>query len=286
MTLSLNDFINKYNGHGLDFDGVYGYQCLDLMHGYITEVLGLSGSVLAAPTAYQAYVNGDPNFTKIGNTLEAIPQAGDIMFWTPNVDGVGSAGHVAVFISGNNTSFLSFDQNWPEGSVCHEQPHNYNAVAGWLRYNGSAPAPQGDDDMITDQGQADLLFATTLHKVDQAGAAGFIGQKWVDALTTIEQSADHDTQDKELQDYPNQVSKVADLTAQNQAQQAQIDALNAQLSGSGTPAPVDPAPSVPTPPVDSSPSPQPTPTPPVTPAPTTFWGKLMALLNHIIIGNK
>jgi hypothetical protein len=139
--MSLNDFIAKYNGHGLDFDGAYGFQCMDLMHGYITEVLGLPGNVLAAPTAFQAYEAGDDHFDRIPNTPEGIPQPGDIMFWNTSV---GAAGHVAVFISGNANSFISFDQNWPAGSICHEQPHNnYHGVAGWLRLKGASA--QGEE---------------------------------------------------------------------------------------------------------------------------------------------
>lgn len=128
--MSLSEFINKYNGKKIDFDGYYGAQCMDLMHFYIVEVLGLGRNVLTAPTAFQAYQNGDGNFEKLNNTSAAVPQAGDIIFWNTKV---GPAGHAAVFVEGDVNSFRSFDQNWPVGAGCHIQNHNYFGVAGWLR---------------------------------------------------------------------------------------------------------------------------------------------------------
>ena len=131
--MTLSDFIAKYNGKIVDTDLAYGGQCMDLMHQYIVDVLGLPLSLFAAPTAYEAYKGAnDSRFTKTDNTPTGVPQAGDIMFWNTTV---GSAGHVAIFVSGDANSFTSFDQNWPTGSLCHEQPHDYKGVAGWLHFN-------------------------------------------------------------------------------------------------------------------------------------------------------
>lgn len=134
--ISLDDFIKKYDGKGIDFDGAYGNQCMDLMHFYCVEVLGISdGKVLAAPTAAQVFSNfegvkGFQMFDKVVNTPDGVPSKGDIMFWNTTV---GSAGHVAVFVDGDANSFRSFDQNWPVGSKCHIEKHTYKGVAGWLR---------------------------------------------------------------------------------------------------------------------------------------------------------
>lgn len=128
--MSFDEFISKFNGQGVDTDNAYGFQCMDLMHRYVVDVLGLDLGLFAAPTAYQAYQGAsDARFDKIDNTPTGVPQKGDIMFWNTSV---GSAGHVAVFISGDTNSFKSFDQNWPTGSKCHVQDHDYKGVAGWL----------------------------------------------------------------------------------------------------------------------------------------------------------
>lgn len=128
--MTLNDFVKKYDGKEVDTDGYYGGQCMDLMHRYIVDVLGYDLSLFAAPTAYQAYKTADDDrFDKIANSATNVPEPGDIVFWNT---GVGSAGHVAIFISGDEDNFKSFDQNWPTGSFCHVQDHNYKSVAGWL----------------------------------------------------------------------------------------------------------------------------------------------------------
>lgn len=135
--ISFDQFISKWNGKGIDFDGAYGYQCMDLMHQYIVEVLGLSDPrILAAPAAKDVYLRfpnvfGSAYFHKIDNTPTGIPEKGDIMFWGT---GLGPYGHVSIYTGGDVMKFKSFDQNFPLGSKCHTQDHNYRGVLGWLRF--------------------------------------------------------------------------------------------------------------------------------------------------------
>jgi len=133
--MRLDDFINKWDGRGIDYDNYYGDQCMDLMHQYISEVLGLpDGRILQAPAAKDVYLNfdnifGREYFEKVPNTPEGVPQPGDIVLWGT---GLGPYGHVAIFIDGNASTFNSFDQNFPIGSKCHIQSHTYKGVLGWL----------------------------------------------------------------------------------------------------------------------------------------------------------
>jgi len=48
------------------------------------------------------------------------------MVWT------GNWGHIAIYYEGDVNSFVSFDQNFPTGSSCHLQGHDYQNVLGWL----------------------------------------------------------------------------------------------------------------------------------------------------------
>lgn len=187
--ISFQQFRDKYNGKGVDWDGYFGDQCMDLMHYYIVEVLGLSGNILAAPTAYQAYVNGDPNFEKIANDFNdpnQVPSNGDIMFWQPNVAGVtGSAGHVSIFVDGQVgvNSFNSFDQNFPTGSLCHIQNHTYKGVAGWLRF-------KKQDTIQVDKTTFEKLVANST-KYDAFQAAGFPDVNSVNSkITTLTKERD------------------------------------------------------------------------------------------------
>lgn len=162
--MTLQDFIKKYDGKEVDTDGAYGGQCMDLMHKYIVDVLGYDLSLFAASTAYQAYKNADDDrFDKIANSATNVPQPGDIVFWNT---GVGSAGHVAVFISGDENSFKSFDQNWPVNSFCHVQDHNYKSVAGWLHPKKSVNTVAVDSDTFHE-----LVDKAT--KYDNFKAAGY-----------------------------------------------------------------------------------------------------------------
>lgn len=129
--MTFKEFREKWAGKPVDFDGIYPNQCMDLMHFYVYEVLGLTDKyILAAPSAYLAYANfkWDTYFEKIENTPDGVPKEGDIIFWQ-----TGQYGHVAIFISGNVDFFDSFDANWPVGSLPHVQRHDYNGVIGWLR---------------------------------------------------------------------------------------------------------------------------------------------------------
>lgn len=148
--MTFDEFRIKWNGKGIDFDGAYGDQCMDLMHQYITEVCGLTdGRILAAPEAkavYQGYPNtfGSQYFDKIDNTPTGVPQKGDIIFWkepfgkyTDDQGKVKYAGHVAIFVSGDANKFTSFDQNFGH-AYCEPINHaNYDGVIGWLRFKGT-----------------------------------------------------------------------------------------------------------------------------------------------------
>jgi len=144
--MTLNEFMGKWNGRGIDYDGAYGYQCMDLYLQYQKEVLGVQPK--GAAYAGLLWDNYDSNvFTKIPNTLTFVPQAGDVCIWT------GGYGHVAIATgSGNIWAFHSFDQNYPLGSLPHVQGHNYfGGFRGVLRPKvgtittpppAPAPAPQ------------------------------------------------------------------------------------------------------------------------------------------------
>lgn len=128
--MTYDEFFKKYNGRPIDFDGYYGNQCMDLYRQYVKEVIECpqSPGVNGAKDVWNTYL---PNyFDRIPNTPDGVPQKGDIVIWGV---GVGPYGHIAIFDSGDANSFKSFDQNWPVGTYCHLQQHNYNNVLGWLR---------------------------------------------------------------------------------------------------------------------------------------------------------
>jgi len=148
--MKIVEFFKKYNGIGVDFDGYYGFQCVDLYRKYCEEVLKIpqSRGVTGAYQIWETYLK--EHFTQIKNTPDGVPILGDVIIWNKNA-GLGY-GHVAVFNYGDKNEFVSFDQNFPTGSVCHFQNHNYTNIFGWLR-------PKNTDFTeikITDQTKIDI----------------------------------------------------------------------------------------------------------------------------------
>ena len=127
--MTVKGFFDKWNGKGIDYDGWYGFQCMDLYHQYDKECIGSKN--YPAPAAKDVWNKYDSNFyTRIPNTPTNIPQEGDVIIWGT---AIGPYGHIAVFYAGDVINFTSFDQNFPINSKCHFQVHSYKGVLGWLR---------------------------------------------------------------------------------------------------------------------------------------------------------
>jgi hypothetical protein len=119
-----------------DFDGMYDCQCVDLARFYFRDVLEIpqpKGLPVGARELYEKF-ESDPvlfrYFTRIPNTPDAVPEAGDVMLWDKNAG--SGCGHVAIFLEGNVKTFRSLDQNWTpfKTTIVH---HGYSNVLGWLR---------------------------------------------------------------------------------------------------------------------------------------------------------
>ncbi len=144
--MTIEQFLSQYNGVFVTNPNAptdNPYQCMQLMHQYCVDVLGLDKSVLSQDTAFDVfknfpYVNGAQLFQQFFYTANFIPEKGDIVFFGEYLNLTGPAGHVCIFLSGDTKSFVSIDQNWPEKSPVHEQTHtSYNGVVGVLRFKGT-----------------------------------------------------------------------------------------------------------------------------------------------------
>lgn len=139
--MNTDSFIQKWQGRGIDFDGYYGDQCMDLIRQYHVEVLGITdGRTLSAQSAKFVYTNFDnlhnhDRFTRIPHAQGVIPQKGDIV-----VFGNGEHGHIAIVVDADVSGFSSFDQNFPTGAKCQIVKHTYDGVLGYLRFKGGVDA--------------------------------------------------------------------------------------------------------------------------------------------------
>ena len=121
-------------GKFLDYDKVYGAQCVDLVHYYYAYF----GKASYATGNGCDFVNNKlpDGWTRIKNTPDFVPQPGDIAVWGKELS---QYGHVAIILSADAHSFVSMDQNWPRGSACKKVTHNYFKFWGVIRPNFSEP---------------------------------------------------------------------------------------------------------------------------------------------------
>lgn len=141
--MNLQEFVTKYNGKGIDYDGHYGFQCVDLYRKYVQEVLNYpqSPGVSGAKDIWNSYLQ--EYFTRVANTPDGIPEPGDIMIWG---DTYGPYGHVAVVTKATLTTFTCFSQNDPTGSLCGEKLYRtYKPVLGWLHPKTPSTSYRGYD---------------------------------------------------------------------------------------------------------------------------------------------
>lgn len=139
MAMDFDTFIIRSLNHGVDYDGVAGVQCVDLIMNYLDKVFDLKGVIYADAHHYYNNFNNYPvltkNFTRIKNTPEFIPQRGDICIF--NKSPSMPFGHICIATGkGNLNIFQSYDQNFGR-KECYIVTHNYNGFLGVLRYKGN-----------------------------------------------------------------------------------------------------------------------------------------------------
>lgn len=128
--MTIQEFFDKWNNKPADFDGYYGNQCVDIIQYYNKDIFG--GGFIPGQGAADIWETYPVEiYERVLNTPTAIPVKGNIMIWRKTTS--LPFGHIGIFNEGNVNRFTSFDQNWPIGSLCHFQEHDYTGVIGWLR---------------------------------------------------------------------------------------------------------------------------------------------------------
>jgi hypothetical protein len=110
--MKFEEFINKYFGKKVDFDGVYGAQCVDLFRQYCKDVLNIphTGGVEGAKDLYLNYNKMEGEKLYFNRINKGSFQFGDVVIW--NATETNKYGHVALFVSEISAdSILVFEQN-------------------------------------------------------------------------------------------------------------------------------------------------------------------------------
>jgi surface antigen len=123
----LDLFIYRHYGKKIEFDGVYPYQCVDLVKFWAKELR------LKIPhgNAIDYAKNADgKNYVYYVNHPWSIPRRGDIIIFK-----TGKFGHIGIVESGNVWRVRVFEQNNPIGRGCRLSNYNYlrPKCLGWLR---------------------------------------------------------------------------------------------------------------------------------------------------------
>lgn len=134
--MTMDKWIKTHYGKGVDYDNVYGVQCVDLAKSFIKEVLGVEPQSIGNAIEYYRKAKTSKylkdNFKWIDNTPTFVPKRGDLAVFESST----GHGHICVCTGVGSTSyFYSYDQNYPHAK--HEPmsliKHNYKNMKGVLR---------------------------------------------------------------------------------------------------------------------------------------------------------
>lgn len=133
----LEDFVKKYTGKKVDFDGVYGAQCVDLFRQWVKEGLGIPEHTGPCSTTggakdlfldYPKMEKEKKYFTR--ETKKDMIQ-GDVLIW--NETETNKYGHVAIYLGKLNNSLIVFEQDGFKQDGAKINIRSKNNLLGFLR---------------------------------------------------------------------------------------------------------------------------------------------------------
>lgn len=135
--MTFDSFVKRFIGKAVDYDGVSGVQCVDLVKLYLYNVFGIRAGAWGNARDYWLDFNSHKimkeNFTKIKNTPEFVPKKGDILVWSGDISIKNNYGHIAIATGeGDTHTFYSYDSNWNKKEM-QKVKHTYFALYGVLR---------------------------------------------------------------------------------------------------------------------------------------------------------
>ena len=135
--MELSDFVRKYDGCKVDFDGVYGAQCVDLFRQYAKECLVIpehTGSCSTSGGAKDLFLDyakmplEKKYFIKITNK-SFIP--GDVAVWDESEK--NKYGHVAIVLGKLNNDLIVFEQDGLKQNGARITLRSKERLIGFLR---------------------------------------------------------------------------------------------------------------------------------------------------------
>ena len=134
--MTLEEFVETYNGKKVDYDGHYGAQCVDLFRQYCKDVLEIphTGGVVGASelyTKYEAMPLEKRYFERIPYKAGMQLDAGDVVIF--DATKTNPYGHVAIVINASTEEMGIFEQDGFKQSGAYIRSGKYERVLGFLR---------------------------------------------------------------------------------------------------------------------------------------------------------
>lgn len=133
--MTLDEFVKKYEGKKVDYDGYYGAQCVDLVRLYIRLVWGLPQpkNIISAYEAYTHWLRCGNGFDEISwKSLTKIAR-GDLVVFPPTDTNLH--GHIAIVLDIADGEVLCFEQNGFTQKGAEQKRRPLDAVFGCLTLN-------------------------------------------------------------------------------------------------------------------------------------------------------
>lgn len=179
---TIEEWLNSAVGVGMDPDGAYGYQCVDLVDQYGQDIFGVRWPVCVGGVggANQLLdVVPDEYWTRIDNDLsnaDQIPKRGDVVVF--GGDSSNPYGHTAVVLSADQNYMHVVQQNgntnWlPAGTddLKYSQ-YGTGTVTGWLRPKEDKLLPPEHPVPVVTVRQCIVVSGDTLSSIaDQFGVS-------------------------------------------------------------------------------------------------------------------
>lgn len=134
--MTLDEFVNIYNGKKIDYDGRYGAQCVDVFRQYCKDVLAIphTGRVVGAAELYTKYDTmplEQKYFERVPYKAGMLPEAGDVVVF--GATQTNQYGHVAIVLDATTEEMSVFEQDGFKQTGAHVGSWNYARVLGFLR---------------------------------------------------------------------------------------------------------------------------------------------------------
>ena len=134
--MTLDEFVNIYNGKKIDYDGRYGAQCVDVFRQYCKDVLAIphTGGVVGAAELYTKYDTmplEQKYFERVPYKAGMLPEAGDVVVF--GATQTNQYGHVAIVLDATTEEMSVFEQDGFKQTGAHVGSWKYARVLGFLR---------------------------------------------------------------------------------------------------------------------------------------------------------